>query len=382
MVLGHVIDKIVDKIADKVIDKIVDSALSHIMEKEADTFDILNSRMDELHEKTEQVLASHLRAGFTYLRLGLFDWALHKFVEAEAIEPYSPVSKFWLAISIWKIGNRQIGADKYRESLYLNPFVAEGYGVGTITIELENTLRPELRSDAIQRKLNDRPFTRSLPSHLRPWAYAPHTAIRRCSFSGHSPILNWEIGRVVRATGTEKELAEKLLKSQMHRKHVLTSLTPDTGDMDWQISLKDEQLCYSTLTVVVLYDSKRRVYILRDPTDGKLIKTMSTIYYETVFLPPSIAATSKELPATNISMLDIIPAFGKCIEKHQRGSVPYGLWMDSEHLDYAWMSLPYTQTSVEMRVSNNWDLIWFGGLTTRSPTCDLGSMAKIAFVRR
>ena len=265
---------LVSKVADEVYDRLR-GRLSGEIAAVGDRLEQIEGKLSQLDTKVDQQLMAPLRAGLTFLKLGQPEKAVDQLVHAHAVEPDSPVARFWLGICLIGTGKNKEGKDFLLSAIELNPFVASGFiesRTASDALTLTSSMANAKSTWAVM--LESRPVLGKLPKS-KGWLKAMFsekaptprvsTSISKASTICGELALGWLLGEDLRSTPET----------------VISLFDLRSGEARWHKLGSNLELALSTPRFVVIKDGP--VFKLLSLDGGQEKKVLNPEYFTVMF---------------------------------------------------------------------------------------------------
>lgn len=266
--------------------KLADEVYDRLRKRLSDPFDAVTGRLisslDRLEARADQQMLAPLRAGMTFLRLSDPQSAVKEFVRAEATDPDSPVSKWWLGLTLLLVG-REEGKDYLRQALECNPRIPLALlpmsGVAppnssTATTAWEIPLPVVLAESMPKQKT---PLFEEIPQR-------ESAAVRALSVGGRILVVDWIMGGC--------------LQVRSRPETVLSAIEPATGHVIWNVVGREYLLLFTSRRYVAVRDGRNSAAprLLLDPRTGATMRSLTSEYFDVAFDATWLSAQSQRTP--------------------------------------------------------------------------------------
>jgi len=350
-------------IIDAVISKTLEASLDKVISQFASQDRAIAERMASMDEKLERLLAAHLKAASTFLRLGRFEQARDELVMAEANDPLSAVAKFWLGLVLVRAGMHDLGTEKCTEAFSMNPFVAgpnflANQPVAELSEETTKLIQPwahDLTDDTLFEQ-----FQRQHTKIRRRSSYKKaNTAVRQVSCNGLYALVLWNIDTEY-AAAYPSEIETQ--SSSWHGQSFVSGFHIPRGTCLWHRHAHDLDLSYATPEFAILRLRENGRRRLLDVTSGVEKGEMSESYFRTVFSPyEGVLDELSSFSKANIRMLAPDIALKSCKKILGADYAPYADRRDITYTDSCVAKNPLLPGLFSIHSTNLWRLISFGG---------------------
>jgi tetratricopeptide (TPR) repeat protein len=379
------LETIVEAISSEVLERILDKFANQMTGDLDDRIQSLEEDLHGIERKVERQLAVHLKAGFTFLKMGDLQNARTEFVRAEAADPYAATAKLWLSAMLFKDGQWDFAMKMCRRALLLNPFV--GYhpsSYSNLFSATHSNVKLQLRSEIWSLQLKDKRFVDKFLKQplLKTWlkalkaefsskfAYRSQVAVRKVSCSGGNPVVFWRLGSDLL---TEYE-------------EIVSAFELANGKCLWNKFVRKEELCFATPLLVVLKSKEPAGgYELIDLQTGKRMAKMGTEYYKTVFCPnESYLYQVEPYEKSNVTMTDSIAAEARSRDDSRKDAFIVAIF-DHDTIPFEesrTCSDPFGGNHFEICVTNVWQHLHYMGSAHDFPACGLGCDARLVACNR
>lgn len=301
---------LLSRIENAVFDSVVSHLRDHILPQLVETetqLDAMMGQLSEINAKIEMDLVRHLKAGLTFIRLGYWDEAIKRFIDADAIDNRSAIAKFWLGLLLFHSGKQAEGLQFFESSLDLNPYIAPLLAINQDVMD-ESLISCHRAHD------------RNIKKHLL-WRREIEDAVGSISLCRRNLI--------VEAASSWK----------------VTAYDISTGQKLWSIPYNlPMRLLFATPTFVVFYNSKHHDrFEFYSQHNGQFHSRMQPAYFKTVF-------------CSDITRLQALPMF-----KRSNANLPLHNESFSEiqgetkhYKDATLLTDPWSTLEPQIKVENDW----------------------------
>ena len=363
MIIEAALEYIVTKIGDEIYDR--------VRQRLSDPFDAVTGRLisslDRLEARADQQMLAPLRAGMTFLRLSDPDSAVREFIRAEATDPDSPVSKWWLGLTLLLVGRAE-GRGYLRQALERNPRIplallpasnATLPNFSTATTAWEMSLPVALAKSIPKQKV---PFDEEIPQR-------ESAAVRALSVGGKILVVDWIMGGCLRVESRPET--------------VLSAIEPGTGHIMWYLVGREYGLLFTSQRYVAVRDGRDKdaPRLLLDPRTGATMRSLTSDYFDVAFNATWLSAQSQPAP-WEVTAMEVGDALARTtVKRPPKSWLGRLLSFPNEH-DYVELAESISvigDDGILVKAVNHWNHCHFlFPPPPRAPVCALWSEATMA----